>query len=166
MSKEKGQLKTDFTLDDELDIKQIQNQADNLSENSNIKAETITESEKSVSERILVSISENINTMAEAINKSETQKQKVREDYVKFFKRLLIALIIFVGVLICIDTFLGERFELKTEFLISVMSAIFADIFAIVHTIVKYMTNVEHFDAYNKLIDSLLKHLDADKTKK
>lgn len=166
MSKEKGQLKTDFTLDNELDIKQIQNQADNLSENSNIQTETITESEKSVSERILVSISENINTMAQAISESEAQKQKVREDYVKFFKRLLIALIIFAGSLICIDTFLGECFELKTEFLISVMSAIFADIFAIVHTIVKYMTNVEHYDAYNKLIDSLSKHLDADKTKK
>jgi len=110
-----------------------------------------------ISNKILISISENINIMAIAINKSEAQKQKEREGYVKFFKWLLVALVGIAAILIFADTFFGYRVRL--EFLISVIVAILADIFAIVHTIVKYMTNVEHYDAYNKLIDSLLKHI-------
>lgn len=117
-----------------------------------------------VENKILISISENINIMATAINNSEAQKQKEREGYVKFFKGLLRVLVFVVIALVSADTFLGCK--VRVEFLISVMVAILADIFAIVHTIVKYMTNVEHYDAYNKLIDSLLKHIDYGKNGK
>ena len=110
-----------------------------------------------IEQRILVSISDNVNVMAEAINKSEEQKQKTRGEYVKFFKILLICLIIFAGLLIAVDT--AGLFEVKIEFLVSVIVAIVADVFAIVHTLVKYMTSVEHYNAYNQLIDSLLKHI-------
>ncbi len=110
-----------------------------------------------VGNKILISISENINTMANAITESEEQKQKEREKYVKFFKRLLVALVAIITILIFADTFFG--YTVRMEFLVSVILAILADVFAIVHTIVKYMTNVEHYDAYNKLIESLLRHI-------
>lgn len=60
--------------------------------------------------------------------------------------------------LIVADTFWG--IPVRLEFLVSVILAILADVFAIVHTLIKYMTNVENYDAYSKLIDSLLKHID------
>lgn len=113
---------------------------------------------RAIDNKILISVSENINKMAEAINNSEEQKRQVRSGYVKFFKRLLVALLIFCGVLICMDTFFG--FHVRTEFLISAVVAIIADVFAIVHTLVNYMTNVEHYTAYNQMIDSLLKHIE------
>lgn len=112
---------------------------------------------QAIDNKILVSISENINTMAEAINESEKQKNNSRRNFVIFFEFLLLVLIIFAGVLIVADTFWG--YHVRTEFLISVIIAIVADVLAIVHTLVKYMTNVEHYEAYNKLIDSLLKRV-------
>lgn len=113
---------------------------------------------QAIDNKILVSISENINTMAQAINESERQKSNARDKYVTFFQVLLVLLLIFTAILISADTFLG--YTVRIEFLISVILAILADIFAIVHTLVKYMTNLEHYEAYNKLIDSLLQSVD------
>lgn len=113
---------------------------------------------RAVESKILVSISENINTMAEAIKESEQQKQDEREKCINFFKRVLIFLIGVAAILISADTFCGMT--VRIEFLVSVILAILADVFAIVHTLVKYMTNTENYDAYGKLIDSLLKHID------
>ena len=93
--------------------------------------------------------------MAQAMNKSERQKSEARDKYVSFFQTLLVWLLVFTAGLIVADTFFG--YTVRIEFLISVILAILADIFAIVHTLVKYMTNLEHYEAYNKLIDSLLK---------
>lgn len=112
---------------------------------------------QAIDNRILVSISENINKMAVAINESESEKREARKNYVEFFKDLLIGLIIAAGILIFADTFLG--ISVRIEFLVSVIIAIIADVFAIVHTLVKYTTNVEHYKAYNNLIDSLLKSI-------
>lgn len=95
--------------------------------------------------------------MAVAINESESEKREARKNYVEFFKDLLIGLIIAAGILIFADTFLG--ISVRIEFLVSVIIAIIADVFAIVHTLVKYTTNVEHYKAYNNLIDSLLKSI-------
>lgn len=120
----------------------------------------LTYGSHAVSNKILISISDNINKMAEAINDSEKQKQEEREGYVKFFKKLLIALVVITSILIFADTF--TCYKVRIEFLVSVIVAILADIFAIVHTIVKYMTNVEHYNAYNKLIDSLLGHINCE----
>lgn len=111
-----------------------------------------------VSVTILRSVSDNINEMAEAIRRSEDQKSDVRSEYVGFFKWLLVALLVFCGVLIWADTFYG--FHVRTEFLISAVVAIIADVFAIVQTLANYMTNVEHYNAFNQMIDSLLKHID------
>ena len=105
---------------------------------------------RAVESKILVSISENINIMAEAIKESEQQKQDEREKCITFFKWILIFLIGMATILTCV----------RIEFLISVILAILADVFAIVHTLVKYMTNTENYDAYGKLIDSLLKHIE------
>lgn len=113
---------------------------------------------KAVENKILVSISENINIMAGAIKESEDQKRTEREKCISFFKQILVFLIGVAVVLIGADTFFGVTVRL--EFLVSVISAILADVFAIVHTLVKYMTNTENYDAYGKLIDSLLKHID------
>lgn len=113
---------------------------------------------KAVENKILVSISENINIMAGAIKESEDQKRTEREKCISFFKRILVFLIGVAVVLIGADTFFGVTVRL--EFLVSVILAILADVFAIVHTLVKYMTNTENYDAYGKLIDSLLKHID------
>lgn len=112
---------------------------------------------KAVESKILISISENINTMAEAIKESEDQKRTEREKCIKFFKIVLVFLIGMAAILMVADTFFG--FSVRIEFLISVILAILADVFAIVHTLVKYMTNTENYDAYGKLIDSLLKHI-------
>lgn len=112
---------------------------------------------KAVENKILISISENINTMAEAIKESEDQKRAEREKCITFFKRILVFLICVTAVLIGADTFFG--IAVRIEFLVSVILAILADVFAIVHTLVKYMTNTENYDAYGKLIDSLLKHI-------
>jgi len=112
-----------------------------------------------VESKILVSISENINTMAEAIKESEKQKHDERAKCVKLFSRLLIFLTCSVVALIFVDTF--TDFTVRLEFLASVILAILADVFAIVHTLVKYMTNTENYEAYGKLIDSLLKHIDC-----
>lgn len=112
---------------------------------------------KAVESKILISISENINTMAEAIKESEDQKRTEREKCINFFKIVLVFLIVMAAVLICADTFLG--ITVRIEFLVSVILAILADVFAIVHTLVKYMTNTENYEAYGKLIDSLLKHI-------
>lgn len=70
---------------------------------------------------------------------------------------MLVFLIVMAAVLICADTFWGVT--VRIEFLVSVILAILADVFAIVHTLVKYMTNTENYEAYGKLIDSLLKHI-------
>ncbi len=113
---------------------------------------------RAVESKILVSISENINIMAEAIKESEQQKQDEREKCITFFKWILIFLIGMATILTCVDTFWG--ITVRIEFLISVILAILADVFAIVHTLVKYMTNTENYDAYGKLIDSLLKHIE------
>ena len=112
---------------------------------------------QAIDNKIIVSISENINIMATAITKSEDEKSKAREHYIDFFRDLLVYLLIFSGALIITDTFFG--IHVRTEFLVSVLVAIIADVFAIVHTLVKYTTNVEHYSAYSKLIDSLLKHI-------
>ena len=109
--------------------------------------------------KILVSISENINTMAESIKASEAQKHSERERCLNWFIGIMAVLVTVVVVLIFADTFLGVT--VKIEFLASVVVAILADVFAIVHTIVKYMTNVENYEAYSKLIDSLLRHNDG-----
>lgn len=106
---------------------------------------------------ILTSISENINKMADKIDSSEVQKSLVRGEYVNFFKWLLVILLSFCGVLIIADTFYG--IHVRTEFLISAVVAVIADVFAIVHTLVHYMTNVEHYMAYNQMINSLLRHI-------
>lgn len=119
--------------------------------------------DRAIENRILVSISENINIMAEAIKDSEKQKQDERDKYVEFFKNLLISLVAFAVLLIVVDTFCGIR--VRIEFLVSVIVAIIADVFAIVQTLVKYMTNVENYNAYSQLIDSLLKHIDHNKNK-
>lgn len=113
--------------------------------------------DKAVENKILISISENINAMAAALKESEDQKRTEREKCVKFFKGILVFFIILATVLIGVETFFGVT--VKIEFLVSVILAILADVFAIVHTLVKYMTNVENYDAYSKLIDSLLKHI-------
>lgn len=113
---------------------------------------------KAVENKILILISENINAMAGTIKESEDQKRTEREKCITFFKRVLIFLIGVAAVLIGADTFFG--ITVRIEFLVSVILAILADVFAIVHTLVKYMTNTENYDAYGKLIDSLLKHID------
>lgn len=113
--------------------------------------------DKAVENKILISISENINTMAEAIKDSEKQKHDERQKTLLFFKRILVALLIMAGVLISASTF--SKVEVRIEALVSVILAILADVFAIVHTLVKYMTNVENYNAYGNLIDSLLKHI-------
>ena len=95
--------------------------------------------------------------MADKIDSSEEQKSRVRAEYVNFFKWLLVILLSFCGVLIIADTFYG--IHVRTEFLISAVVAVIADVFAIVHTLVHYMTNVEHYMAYNQMINSLLKHI-------
>ena len=97
---------------------------------------------KAVENKILVSISENINIMAGAINDSEDQKRTEREKCISFFKQILVFLIGVAVVLIGADTFFGVTVRL--EFLVSVILAILADVFAIVHTLVKYMTNTEN----------------------
>ena len=112
---------------------------------------------EAIDNKIIVSISENINTMAKAINDSEEQKNKARSRYITFFQVLLVFMILFAGILIVADTFCGVH--VRTEFMLSVIAAIIADILAIVKTLVKYMTNVEHYEAYNKLIESLLKRI-------
>jgi cytochrome b subunit of formate dehydrogenase len=117
----------------------------------------ITYGEKAVENKILISISENINTMAEAIKDSEKQKHDERQKTLLFFKRILICLLVVAGILIGASTFC--RIEVRMESLVSVILAVLADVFAIVHTLVKYMTNVENYNAYGNLIDSLLKHI-------
>lgn len=117
---------------------------------------------RSIDSKILVSISENINAMAAEIHDSEKQKAKVRKNYVIYFSVLLGVLLAFAMGLILADTFWG--YHVRTEFMLSVIVAIIADIFAIVHTLVRYMTNVEHYEVYNKLIDSLLAHLTREDT--
>lgn len=112
---------------------------------------------QAIDNTILSSVSENVNKMADAINRSEEQKSQVRAEYVDFFKSLLSILLVFCGGLIVADTFFGVH--VRIEFLISAVVAIIADVFAIVHTLVHYMTNVEHYNAYNRIIDSLLKHI-------
>ena len=112
---------------------------------------------QAIDNKILSSISDNINKMAEAINKGERQKGISRMGFIVFFCVLLVLLIAFSGFLIVMDTFFG--YHVRIEFLVSVIIAIIADIFAIVQTLVKYMTNVEHYEVYNKLIDSLLKYV-------
>ena len=112
---------------------------------------------QAIDNKILVSISENINIMATKINQSEEQKTKARNSYVVFFQILLVALVLFACGLIAADTFWG--YTVRIEFLVSVIVAIIADVFAIVQTLVKYMTSLEHYAAYNKLIDSLLKYI-------
>lgn len=148
-------------------IEQIKHQAEQSPEFSSLERRDCTDMERvacaleygpqAIDNKILISISENINTMAQAINKSEEQKSTAREKYINFFKRLLIFLISVVTVLILSDTFFGV--QVRLEFLISVMAAIIADVFAIVHTLVKYMTGLEHYKAYNQLINSLLQSI-------
>lgn len=113
---------------------------------------------KAVESKILVSISENINTMAEAIKESEDQKHTERAKCVNWFIGIMVFLVLLAAILIVADTFYGVA--VRIEFLVSVILAILADVFAIVHTLVKYMTNTENYDAYGKLIDSLLKHIE------
>ena len=96
--------------------------------------------------------------MADAIKESEAQKHKERAKCVNFFIGIMMFLVGIVTLLIVADTFWG--FSVRLEFLVSVILAILADVFAIVHTLVKYMTNVENYNAYGNLIDSLLKHVD------
>lgn len=146
---------------------EVVKQAGNVVDISDYKRELCSEEDRiacalkygpqAIDNKILVSISENINTMAQAINESERQKSAARDKYVLFFQRLLVCLIVFAGFLILSDTFSGRT--VRTEFLVSVILAILADVFAIVHTLVKYMTNVEHYEAHNKLIDSLLQSI-------
>ncbi len=107
--------------------------------------------------KILVSISKNINTMAEAIKESEAQKHSVRAKCVNWFIGIMVFLTLLATTLIIADTFFGVT--VKIEFLISVILAILADVFAIVHTLIKYMTNVENYAAYGNLIDNLLKYI-------
>ena len=147
---------------------EMMKQAENIVDISDYKKSSCSEEDKiacalkygpqAIDNKILVSISENINTMAQAMNKSERQKSEARDKYVSFFQTLLVWLLVFTAGLIVADTFFG--YTVRIEFLISVILAILADIFAIVHTLVKYMTNLEHYEAYNKLIDSLLKSVD------
>ena len=94
-----------------------------------------------VERKILVSISENINTMAQAIKDSEQQKHKIRAKCVNFFIGMLVFLTLIATVLIGTDTFFN--ITVRMEFLVSVILAILADVFAIVHTLVKYITHVE-----------------------
>lgn len=127
------------------------------SEDRRVKCATLY-GPRAVERKILVSISENINTMADAIKESEAQKHKERAKCVNFFIGIMMFLVGIVTLLIVADTFWG--FSVRLEFLVSVILAILADVFAIVHTLVKYMTNVENYNAYGNLIDSLLKHVD------
>ena len=113
---------------------------------------------KAIENKILISISENINTMAQAIKDSEKQKHTERAKCVKWFIGIMVFLVLLATVLIVADTFYS--ITVRIEFLVSVILAILADVFAIVHTLVKYMTNTENYDAYGKLIDSLLKHIE------
>lgn len=115
---------------------------------------------RAVENKILVSISDNINTMAEAIKESEAQKHSERAKCVNWFIGIMVFLVLLATALIIADTFFGVTVRL--EFLVSVILAILADVFAIVHTLVKYMTNTENYDAYGNLIDSLLKHIDHE----
>lgn len=131
---------------------EILKQAD---ENDGPNEEQNSDDSESVDEMILSSISKDVNTMAKNIHAIEGQKQMARNDYINFFKRILIFLIIIATILIVSDTFLG--ITVRIEFLVSVLVVIIADVFAIVHTLVKYTTSVEHYEVYNKLIDSLLK---------
>lgn len=109
---------------------------------------------ESVEDEILRSISKNINTMADDINKNEKEKQEARKEYMDFFRKMLVFLLFLVTALIIADTFF--HVPVRIEFLVSVILAILADVFAIVHTFVKYMTSMEHYEAYHKMIDSLL----------
>lgn len=119
--------------------------------------QTSEHSSCAVEDMILSSISKNINIMATAINKSEAQKHSERAKCVNWFIGIMVALVLLVVALIVADTFLG--YTVRIEFLVSVILAILADVFAIVHTLVKYMTNVENYEAYSKLIDVLLTHI-------
>lgn len=72
----------------------------------------------------------------------------------------MVFLVALVTALVIADTFFG--IAVRIEFLISVILAILVDVFAIVHTHIKYMTNTENYEVYGKLIDSLLKHIDRE----
>lgn len=142
-----------FMKDIEEQIKEQANSIDIPSDDCDVNIERTG---YSIEEKILISISSNVNTMAEAIKESEEQKNEERKKYVLFFKRILCSLIFVVILSIIVDTF--SDYTVKIEFLVSVVLVILADVFAIIQTLVKYMTNVENYDAYSKLIDSLLKY--------
>ena len=80
----------------------------------------------------------------------------------RFFRYVLIALLIFTAVMIVAQAF-GFA-EVPVWVFASVIMVIFADIFAIIQSFVKYMNSFEHYEMYNSLINSLLKHLNHSHT--
>lgn len=148
-------------------VEQIKQQAGQATEFPSLNQHLCTEDDQvacaikygphAVHNKILISISDNINIMAQAISQSEDQKSAARDRYIKFFQGLLIFLVFLITVLITAGTFFDV--PVRLEFLISIVAAIIADVFAIVRTLVKYMTSLEHYNAYNKLINSLLQSI-------
>ncbi len=128
---------------------------DECSEENCIKCAT-PRGDRAVENKILISISENINTMAETIKESESQKHSARKMCIIFFIVMMMFLTFFAIILICADTFWGVN--VRIESIVSVILSILADVIAIVHTLVKYMTNTENYEAYGKLIESFLKY--------
>jgi len=79
-----------------------------------------------------------------------------------FFRKILVVLLGFTAVMIVVQA-LGAV-EIPAGVFASVIMVIFADIFAIIQSFVKYMNSFEHYEMYNSLINSLLKHLNHSHT--
>ena len=117
---------------------------------------------QAIDNKILITISNTINSMAKSLEKNEDSKSKARETYMSFFRKILVVLLVFTSVMIVAQA--SGAVEIPAGVFASVIMVIFADIFAIIQSFVKYMNSFEHYEMYNSLINSLLKHLNHSHT--
>lgn len=147
----------------EIDDTKFANETSDIDKAGNFKTDKRSEECENFQDNeraILHGVAAYVNKLAITIVATEKDKKATRRLCLWFFLTLLIILIAYAGILIWVDTFCG--INVRIEFLVSVIVAIVADIFAIVQIFVKYMTNTEHYEVFNSLIDSLMKWINKD----
>jgi len=125
------------------------------------KLELDNNSERAIRLKMLITASDNANTIFTLVTDEEKLKIKWRKFFIVFFSILLVISILFVWVLIILNS--KNILYVSTQILMGLFVYIIANIFSILYFMLKYINNNQYLEMFKTVTHKMLDFLSENK---